>query len=85
LDTALQSMPKIPERFVLLLQRIECKAFLGIDATLDIQKVGSESPEYLATNWRHMAELQKQLNMEDKAMLSMKQAISRHSVLLCKC
>jgi len=75
LDTALQSMPKIPERLVLLLQRIECKAHLGIDASLDIQKVGAESPEYLATNWRDFAVKQKNLNMEDKAMVSFYHAI----------
>ena len=85
LDTALQSMPKIPERLVLLLQRIECKAYLGVDASLDIQKVGAESPEYLATNWRHFAEKQKKLKMEDKAMVSLRHSIENSPPGLLRC
>lgn len=37
-----------------------------MDASLDIQRVGAESPEYLATGWRHFAEKQKNLKKEDK-------------------
>nr|AAL56435.1 integrin-like protein [Oikopleura dioica] len=75
LDTVIQSMPKIPQRQVLHLTRLECKAQLDMDPMNDINRIGGDEDEFISANWRHYSQSQIKLEKEIPALASLNNAI----------